>query len=75
MALLAQEEIRQFKIKMDVVQDIMMTKNSLGMRQTNIVYRKEKDFAIHKMNLTSAVAQAATMMFNLFGLVLSKVGL
>ena len=60
---------------MDVVQDLMMTKNSLGMRQTNIVYRKENDCAIHNTNLTSAVPQAAAIMINLFGPVLSKVGL
>ena len=60
---------------MDVVQDTMMTKNSHGMRQTNIVYQKEKDSVIHKTNLTSAVAQAATIIINSFGLVRSKVGL
>ena len=75
MALLAQEQMRQFKIQMDVDQEMKITKNSLGRRQTNIVYRKERDFAIHKKNLTHAVAQAAAMIFNLFGLELSKVGL
>ena len=75
MAPLAQEQIRQFKIQMDVDQEMKITKNSLGMRQTNIVYRKERDFAIHKKNLTHAVGKAAAMIFNLFGLELSKVGL
>ena len=59
---------------MDVVQDLMMTRKSHGMRQTKIVYQKEKDFVIHKTNLTSAATQAAPMMLNLFGLVLKRVG-
>ena len=69
MALLAPEEIT-----MDVVQEIMMTRKSHGMRQTNIVYQKEKDFVIHKTNLTSAVTQAVPIILNLFGLVLKRVG-
>ena len=74
MAFLAPEQIRLSKINMDVVQDIMMTGKSHGMRQTNIVYQKEKDFVIHKTNLTSAVTQAAPMMLSLFGLELKRVG-
>ena len=61
---LAQEQVHVFKIQMDVVQDIMMTKSFHGMRPTDIVYRKEKDSVIHKRNLTSAVTKDAIMIIN-----------